>query len=399
MNIFKKIYCRVFQTGFYIAMPFLPYREPTIYSSVEEIPDILKKEKINSILLVTDKGIRNLGISKPLEETLKLNNINYAIYDDTNPNPTIDNVEEARKMYIENNSQAIIALGGGSSMDCAKALGARIARPKKSLQQLKGLLKVRRKLPLLIAIPTTAGTGSEVTVASVITDNKTHHKYTILAFNLIPRVAVLDPKCTVSLPPHLTSTTGMDALTHAVEAYIGRSTTKDTREKAIEAIKLIFDNIETAYNDGTNLEARSNMLQAAYLAGIAFSKSYVGYVHAVAHSIGGQYNIPHGLANAVILPVVLKEYGASVYKKLDLLAKEVGISNKEDTKEVGAKKFIDAIITLNNKMNIPSYIKGIKDEDISLMAAHADKEANPLYPVPKLLNKEELEKIYYHIKN
>jgi alcohol dehydrogenase class IV len=278
-------------------------------------------------------------------------------------------------------------------------VGARIARPKKSLDKLKGLLKVRRKLPLLIAIPTTAGTGSEVTVASVITDSDTHHKYTILDFNLIPEIAVLDPSCTLSLPPHLTSTTGMDALTHAVEAYIGRSTTKDTRKKAIEAIKLIFNNIEKVYNNGNDLDARLNMLKASYLAGSAFSKSYVGYVHAVAHSLGGQYNIPHGLANAVILPIVLKEYGSSVYKKLDFLAKQVGISNKDESKEIGANKFIDAILSLNNKMNIPNAIKNIKDEDIELMAEYAEKEANPLYPVPKLLNKEELKKIYYKLKN
>lgn len=398
MNIFKKVYCRIFQTGFYIALPFLPYREPKIYQSVEEIPNILKNQNIKSILLVTDKVLRDLGISKPLETALKQNNINCIIYDETLPNPTTKNVEDARKIYLENNCQAIVTIGGGSSIDCAKAVGARISRPKKSLDKLKGLLKVRRKLPLLIAIPTTAGTGSEVTVASVITDSDTHHKYTILDFNLIPEIAVLDPSCTLSLPPHLTSTTGMDALTHAVEAYIGRSTTIDTRKKAIEAIKLIFNNIEKVYNNGNDLDARLNMLKASYLAGSAFSKSYVGYVHAVAHSLGGQYNIPHGLANAVILPIVLKEYGSSVYKKLDFLAKELGISNKSDTKEIGANKFIDAILSLNKKMNIPNTIKNIKEEDIELMARHADKEANPLYPVPKLLNKEELMKIYYQLK-
>ena len=399
MNIFKKVYCRIFQTGFYIALPFLPYREPKIYHSVEEIPNILKNQNIKSILLVTDKVLRDIGVSKPLETVLKQNNINCIIYDETLPNPTTKNVEDARKIYLENNCQAIVTIGGGSSIDCAKAVGARITRPKKSLDKLKGLLKVRRKLPLLIAIPTTAGTGSEVTVASVITDSKTHHKYTILDFNLIPEIAVLDPSCTLSLPPHLTSTTGMDALTHAVEAYIGRSTTIDTRKKAIEAIKLIFNNIEKAYNNGNDIEARSNMLKASYLAGIAFSKSYVGYVHAIAHSLGGQYNIPHGLANAVILPIVLKEYDSAVYKKLYFLAKELGISNKSDTKEIGANKFIDAILSLNKKMNIPNTIKNIKEEDIELMARHADKEANPLYPVPKLMNSKELEKIYYKVLN
>lgn len=398
MNIFKKMYCRIFQTGFRLALPLLPYKEPVIYNTVLDIPNILTVEEIKSVLLVTDKSIRNLGLTKELEDALKANNINCFVYDDTMPNPTVDNVESARSVYLENNCQAIIAFGGGSSMDCAKAVGARIARPKKSLKKLKGLLKVGKKLPLLIAIPTTAGTGSEVTVASVITDSENHYKYTILAFNLIPDVAILDPKCTMSLPPHLTSTTGMDALTHAVEAYIGRSTTKDTRKKAIDATKLIFENIEKAYHNGNDLEARSNMLQAAYLAGIAFSKSYVGYVHAIAHSLGGQYNVPHGLANAVILPVVLKDYGKSVHKKLHKLAVEVGISKQEDNIEESANRFIDAILTLNKNMNIPTTINGIKEEDIDLMADHADKEANPLYPVPKLYNKEELKTLYYKIK-
>lgn len=398
MNIFKKIYCRVFQTGFRIALPFLPYREPAIYEHTLDISNILNDKNIKSVLLVTDKGIRNLGLTKLLEEALKEKNINCVVYDNTLPNPTVANVEEARNIYIENNCDALIAFGGGSSMDCAKAVGARIAYPKKSLSKLKGLLKIRRKIPFLIAIPTTAGTGSEVTLASVITDATIQHKYTLMDFNLIPSVAVLDPLCTTSLPPHLTATTGMDALTHAVEAFIGRSTTKDTRKKSIEAIKLIFENIEIAYKNGTNLEARSNMLKAAYLAGIAFSKSYVGYVHAVAHSLGGQYNIPHGLANAILLPIVLKTYGKSIYKKLHKLAVAINLSKPNDNIEESAKRFIEAIINLNINMNIPSTINGIKDEDIYIMSKHADKEANPLYPVPKLFNRQELEKIYLKVK-
>ena len=251
---------------------------------------------------------------------------------------------------------------------------------------------------MLIAIPTTAGTGSEVTLASVVSDPSIQHKYTLMDFNLIPRIAVLDPSVTVSLPPHLTSTTGLDALTHAIEAYIGRSTTSDTRKKAIEAIKLIFGNIEEAYNNGSNIEARTNMLKAAYLAGIAFSKSYVGYIHAVAHSLGGQYNIPHGLANAVLLPIVLEKYGKSIYKKLHKLSIEVGISSKDENKEESARKFIKAIYALNERMNIPHKLKGIKEEDIIIMSKHADKEANPLYPVPKLFNAKELEYFYYQVK-
>lgn len=282
-------------------------------------------------------------------------------------------------------------------MDCAKALGARIAYPKKSMDQLKGLLRVLRKIPTLVAIPTTAGTGSEVTLAAVITDSEKQHKYSMLDFTLIPRYAVLDPAVTFSLPPHLTATTGMDALTHAVEAYIGGSTTKETREKARAATALIFANIEKAYANGQDRKARANMLRAAYLAGIAFSKSYVGYIHAVAHSLGGQYNIPHGLANAALMPIVLEEYGASAHKKLHELGVVAGVASLNDTHESGAKKFIAALKAMNKRMGIPEKLAGIKKEDIPQMARHADKEANPLYPVPKLMNAKELEQFYYKV--
>ncbi len=399
MNIISKAYCRIFQFCFHLVLPILPYREPKIYKNVEDIVKLLKKNKIQSVLFVTDSGLRNGGSTAFLEELFEKHSIYLVVYDKTCANPTVFNVEEARKIYIEKKCECIIAFGGGSSMDCAKAVGARIAYPKKEVNQLKGLLKVLRKIPVLIAIPTTAGTGSEVTITAVITDDKKKHKYTMNNFTLIPSYAVLDPKVTYTLPPHLTATTGMDALTHAIEAYIGKSTSKETRRLSLEATKLIFENIETAYNDGTNHLARENMLIAAYKAGIAFSKSYVGYIHAVAHSLGGQYNIPHGLANSVLMPIVLKEYGKSAYKKLYELGIAAGVVCKKDTYEIGAKKFIRAIIQLNKRMNIPETLDGIKEEDISVMAKHAAKEANPLYPVPKLMNKKELEQFYYKAAN
>lgn len=399
MNLFKKIYCRTFQLGFKLIYPFLPYKEPKILNSIDDLPDVFNELKINRVLLITDKGIRGFGITKHLEELLVSRNIHCTVYDNTCANPTVINVEEAKDLYIKEQCQGLIAFGGGSSMDCAKAVGARIAYPKKNLDKLKGLLKVTKKIPPLIAIPTTAGTGSEVTLASVITDTKKAHKYTLMDFTLIPSFAVLDPTVTYSLPPHLTSTTGMDALTHAIEAYIGKSNTKETRSKAITAIKLIYNNIETAYNEPTNYNARKNMLHAAYLAGIAFSKSYVGYVHAIAHSLGGKYNTPHGLANSVILPIVLKEYGKSIYKKLHKLSCELGLSNPNDDQEISSIKFIEMIEELNQKMNIPNHFDFIKEEDIDSMLTHAIKEANPLYPVPKLMDKQELKKLYYLIGN
>ena len=220
MNIIKKIYCRTFQQCFHIAIPFLPYHEPKLIDGFSGIPDILEKHHIKRILLVTDSGVYGLGLTKPLENLLQKHGIFVSLYTDTVANPTSDNVEAGRTQYLKDHCEALLAFGGGSSMDCAKGIGARLARPHKSLSEMEGILRVMHKLPLLIAIPTTAGTGSETTLAAVITDSETHHKYAINDFFLIPDYAVLEPQITVGLPPQLTATTGMDALTHAVEAYI-----------------------------------------------------------------------------------------------------------------------------------------------------------------------------------
>ena len=397
MNPIRKAYCRAFQTCFKLALPILPYRKPKIFKSVCELPGLFDKKKINKVLLVTDKSVRSLGLTEELEMCLKANDIELTIYDGTVANPTTTNVEDARELYLENECQALIGFGGGSPIDCAKAVGARIAKPNQPLSKMKGILKIHKRIPLLIAVPTTAGTGSETTLAAVITDDKTRHKYPINDFPLIPRYAVLDAKVTKSLPPSLTATTGMDALTHAVEAFIGNSTTAGTRKDSIKAVQLIFKYIRDAYNDGSDMVAREKMLYAAYLAGSAFTKSYVGYVHAVAHSLGGKYNVPHGLANAVLLPSVLEAYGEAAWYKLRLLADSVGLCDENDTDETGARKFIEAIKAMKKELNIGDTIRGINPLDIPELAKHADKEANPLYPVPKLMNAKELQALYYNV--
>lgn len=377
-----------------MALPVLPYREPEIVNSCSALTNVFAKEKIRSVLVVTDKGIVNNGLVAPLEKVLSESGVKFTVYSDTQPNPTVRNVETAFELYRKNNCDCLIAVGGGSSMDCAKAVGARVAYPKKTIGQMKGVLRILRSLPTLIAVPTTAGTGSEVTLAAIITDSEKQHKYALMSFPLIPHYAVLDASLTYSLPPHLTATTGMDALTHAVEAYIGRSTTKETRRLALEAVKLVFDNIELACRDGKNHQARENMLHAAYKAGIAFSKSYVGYIHAVAHALGGQYGTPHGLANAVIMPYVLEAYGESAHKKLHRLGVIAGVCDENGSDRAGAEKFIEAVKALNKSIGIPNKLAGIRREDIPVMAAHAAKEANPLYPVPKLMTQDELAEFY-----
>ena len=397
MNCLKKAYCRIYQGVFRLAIPLLPWRKPELISGgLEKLPEFIKSKKLTNVLLVTDKGIRGLGLTTSLENGLKEAGVNCVVYDDTVPNPTIGNIEDALKLYNDNKCEAIIAFGGGSSMDCAKGVGARVARPKMPVRKMKGLLKVHKATPPIFAVPTTAGTGSETTLAAVISDPEKAEKYPINDPVLIPKYAVLDPQITVKLPPHITSTTGMDALTHAVEAYIGHSNTKETKEMAIKATKLIFDNLETAYKDGSNLEARNNMQHAAYYAGIAFTRAYVGYVHAVAHSLGAQYHIAHGLANAVILPYFLEAYGKTAYKPLAELADIVGITGS--SREEKAKKFIEAIKQMNKDMNIPEHFPEIKEEDIAIMSKHANAEGNPLYPVPKLMDRKELVEMYRKIR-
>lgn len=398
MNLIVKAGCRIFQKAFRLVIPVLPYREPKIVDACDDLKEVFEKEKITSLLIVTDKGIIDHGLIKTVEETCKKYCVEYTIYSGVKPNPTVENVECGLHLYQNSQSQAIIAIGGGSSMDCGKAIGACIANPKKKVKDMKGILRVIHKLPPLIAIPTTAGTGSEVTLASVISDPKNHDKYALMDFPLIPHYAVLDPKMTYTLPKSLTATTGMDALTHAIEAYIGGSTTPKTRRLALDAIKLIYQNLWIAYENPQNEVARRNMSLAAYQAGLAFSMSYVGYIHAIAHSLGGQYDIAHGLANAVVMPYVLKAYGHRIDRKMHDIALVAGVSNEIDRDEDACRKMIASIEALNQKMHIPSHIAEIQEKDIPSLAKHASLEANPLYPVPVLWNAKELAPLYRQIK-
>lgn len=385
-------YCRTYQTVMKAATGVLDWSEPQLIKgagAVTKLPQVIKELGYNNVLVVTDKGLMGLHLLDSMFEELRNNDIAYVVYDGVQPNPTIDNIEEARNLYLGNGCQAIIAFGGGSPMDCAKACGARIARPNTEIPKMRGVLKVIKKIPTLFAVPTTAGTGSEATLAAVVSNPKTHEKNAINDPVLRPKYAVLDPSLTLGLPPHITSTTGMDALTHAVEAYIGNSNTADTEEKARMATKMIFANLETAYKDGKNVEARENMLLASYYAGVAFTRAYVGYVHAIAHNLGGMYGIPHGLANAVILPYVLDYYGESAYKRLAELADVAGLDCAGKSDEEKAKMFISEIRRMNKDMNIPEKFDQIKETDISLIADRALKEGNPLYPVPKIMGKAE----------
>ncbi|NLJ46031.1 MAG: iron-containing alcohol dehydrogenase, partial [Treponema sp.] len=320
----KHIGYRAFQTVLRLTSYLMSFRPPELLEgpgSLARLPDLIKGNGFRKVLVVTDKGLAAAGLLDRLLSVLDGAGVERVLYDGVQPNPTIGNIEEALALFLREGCDAIVGFGGGSPMDCAKACAARAANPRRTVRRMRGLLRAGRKPKPVFAVPTTAGTGSEGTVAAVIADPETHEKYSISDPKIMPRWAVLDPELTLGLPPRITAATGLDALTHAVEAYVGRSNTAGTRAMAEEAVRLIFANLETAYKDGGNLAARTAMLRASFCAGTAFTRAYVGYVHAIAHQLGGLYGTPHGLANAVILPYVLDFYGDAAAAPLARLAR------------------------------------------------------------------------------
>ena len=392
-RIKKKLY-RVQQKVMKIISLVIPFPTPTLLigaGSIKQLAENIRTRGCKNILLVSDKVLMDLKLADGLLESLKKNEINYVIYDEVKANPTIENIENGREIYRKNKCDGIIAFGGGSPIDCAKVIGARISNPYLSVRAMKGLFRVFLPIPPFFCVPTTAGTGSEATVAAVITDASTHKKFIISDLKLIPKVAVLDPELMVGLPPDLTSTTGMDALTHAVEAYIGLNGSAFTDKNAENATKLIFDNLEEAYQNGFNLDARENMALASFYAGAAFTRAYVGYVHAIAHTMGGLYGVAHGLANAIILPYILDFCREEAEEKLASLAIAGGIGSRSESNEILSYGFIEKIKTMNQKMEIPSFVKELQAKDIPLIAKRVLDEAHPDYPVPRIMTLEECE--------
>ena len=378
-----------------ISSHFVPWRQPKLIEgadSVLRLPATIKALGLNNILIVSGKTTPKLGLLDGLMSELDNSGINYILFSECIPDPTIGVVEATVKEYNDNKCEAFIAFGGGSPMDCVKIAAARIARPNKSVLQLAGLFKVLKKIPTIFAIPTTSGTGSETTAAAVVKNPENHAKYAISDPSIVPHYAVLDPKLTLGLPKHITAQTGMDALTHAIEAFIGGNNTKNTEQMALHATKLIMENLREACDNGSNLVAREHMLTASYYAGVAFTRAFVGYVHSIAHTLGGFYGVPHGLANAVILTHVLEAYGESAHKRLGILADEVGITGSSNADKTA--KFIIMIRNLAANIGIPDTIDCVIPSDIAEMSKRAAKEANPLYPVPKIMDANELAKIY-----
>lgn len=384
-----------------IANNFIGYRTPEYIEgpgSLQKLPDMLKEKNAGKILLVASKTVRKHGQLDELLEEMDKKEIKYVIFSDVSPNPTSNDVEVGYKIFKDENCKAIAAIGGGSPMDCAKAIGARAARPEKSVDKLQGVMKVGKKIPLFFAVPTTAGTGSETTIAAVITDAATHRKASINDPAILPKYAILDPTLTLGLPPYITAITGMDALCHAVEAYTNHTyNTKVEDDLAKRAVKLIYLNLYKAFEDGTDINARQNMQKAAFFAGRAFTRGCVGYVHAVGHTLGGLYGVPHGEAMAIILPHVLRQFGPAVHKRLAELADVCGLEGKNDAEKSGA--FIGWIEEMKEKMGISAGTDVIKEEDKEQIIAWAMKEANPLYPVPAVWDHDDFAKLLTTLAN
>jgi len=337
------------------------------------------------VLIVTDRVVAEMGLPNALTKALAKGGTRHVVFDAITPDAPIPLIEKGIAFYGKQGCDAIVAFGGGSPMDAAKTIALAVAN-KKHPRKLVGYFKGLSSPAPIYAVPTTAGTGSEVTVAAVISDPENQKKLTIVDTRLVPAMAALDPSLMVRLPPHVTAATGMDALTHAIEAFIGQWSTAYTDRMALAAVGLIYDNLRTAYRNGTNLAAREQMSLAAAYAGLAFTRANVGYVHAIAHQLGGKYHTPHGLANAIMLPPVLKFLAPAVTKRLAVLAVRAKVGKEGERPVVLANKFLESIRKLNRDLGIPPQLDALREKDIRELASAACWEADTNYPVPRYMS-------------
>ena len=361
-----------------------------------DLVDVLKEKHMNRYMIVTTAGFIKRGTLQPFFERLDKSRIAYSIFQDVKPDPEISDVEKLKEYYIKEGCQGLIAIGGGSVIDCSKAALACVQTSHLDVKTVLETGRVSKILPLFIAVPTTAGTGSEVTAGAVITDPIRKRKYALSHLFLIPKYAVLDATLLTTLPAKMTAYTGMDALTHAIEAYINHFNNRKTKKYELEAIESIFQYLIPSFLDGSNIQYRLELLEASYKAGVAITNNYIGYVHAIAHGIGGMYHLQHGMINAIILPIVLEEYGDAVTKKLAQIADVIGIAGHTDQQK--AEHFIKKLKELNRALGIPTSIPEIQEADIHYLATGAEKEGNPTYPTPVTWDVRKFEEVIRKIQ-
>ncbi|MDR0831781.1 MAG: iron-containing alcohol dehydrogenase [Bacillales bacterium] len=382
---YNKLLGRIYQKLIYCASFFVKWAKPTVLKSYDELITIITMRQIDNVFLVTDNNLSKLNLYLPLLKILKNNKIKVVIFDEVLANPSLEIVEKSLTLYKKNKCHAIIAFGGGSSIDCAKMLGARVTNSK-SIQKMKGLLKIKHKLPLLIAIPTTAGSGSEGTLAAVISDYQNKEKFTVLDFKLVPKYVVLDASLTLGLPLYSTGITGIDALSHGIESFLGKSTTRNSRKNSLNGCKLLLNNLPKV-KDNNTITIRKNLLIGSFLNGLAFSRGYVGYAHGISHALTAFYNYEHGLGIAVALKYVLEYSGKTVQKKIGIIYNYA--FNKKEKPLNSYLLFMELFEQIKKDFNIPSTLF-VDKKDYSKIIEHIKKEIFPLYPVPKYLTNEQL---------
>lgn len=372
---------------------YMPTRVIFEYNSARKLGDLLKKEGKDSVLIVTDKGIIQAGLLESTLKSFEENNIFYKIFDEVEPNPKTSTIRKGTDILKEHTFDAVLGFGGGSSIDAAKALGI-VATNEGDILDYEGVNKLVHDPMYTIAIPTTAGTGSEVTASTVITDEKTLFKAAVISPKIFPDLAVLDASLTMQCPPGITAATGMDALTHAIESYISKDSNPISGSVALKAITLISKHLSKTYFYGTDRESREYMLEASMLAGLAFSQTRLGNVHAISQSFGGVFDIPHGIANATLLPFILKFNAPSCLDEMVDIAKAMGINIANEPKHVIADKVIDTIEAWNKSFDIPDNTKelGVDLSKIDKLVADSMRSGNVLVN-PRLTTAKDVEKI------
>lgn len=341
-------------------------------------------------LVITDGFLHQSGLLDGLLEGIRAAEVECAVFDGVQPDPTFAIVADARQACA--GCDAVVAVGGGSVLDTAKAVAAAVANHT-SAEALAGMLKVRRRPLPLIAVPTTAGTGSETTVAAIISDTATHSKKQLLDPKLVPMFAILDPELTVGLPRHTTAHTALDALTHALEAYVAGYADEETDRQARMAVRLIFKYLPRVQEDPADLEGREGLLTASFFAGMAFTRTYVGYVHAFAHTIGGKFGVPHGLANAVLLPHIMRYYLPVSYHRFAELARMLRLGTPGDSDQALATRFVKLLYQLNRQLEIPARFEKFPASAIEDVIDMAFRECHGTYPVPRYFTRAHARKL------
>ena len=398
--MFKKITNSGVTTALKLLLRFRPSPEPKVFRGAGSMQDLARHIAtggLDAVLLITTGSFVKRKALDPIVEVFRSRNIRVEVFDDVPPNPSLEVVERGAELCRRKKCGAIYAYGGGSVIDAAKGIAAQVGNEVPA-RELIGLFKLKRKALPLYVVPSTAGSGSEVSNAAVLSDPETHQKLFLFDHKVVPLAIALDPKATVTLPPAITAATGMDAMTHAVESYLSRIPDGKSEEMAVSAVKGIFQSLPAAYKEGSDLAAREAMAKAAYEAGVAFTRSGLGFVHAISHQITAFYGVPHGVANAVILPHVLQFSKPKAAPALARLARAAGLADPGKGDGHLADLFIEQIRRLSAELDLPTGFPEMKEEDFGAIARNAIKEATFNFPVPKMMKPADCRAILARLK-